>query len=396
MTQTTFTNFTLFDGRSPHNEPHSWFIVDDATGKITNRGTGKMPDTTHWINLEGQYVMPGFINVHTHISSDPATFDGGRDRSETETAVMAYQNLQALLKSGVTFIRGCGNSYDVDIKLKRMREKGLLKKTPGIMPSGRTFSMTGGHGDHPHSTYLVDSPDEVRKAVRQGLKNGSELIKLMATGGVMTPGDFMADPQLSINEMKAGVTEAHHKGKRAAAHAEGNPGIQNALDAGVDSIEHGFYVTEQEAEQMIKQGTYLTPTLVAEWAIPEYGEGTLPKWEIMKAADALDDTYENLSRAFKMGVKITCGTDAGTPFNTFDKTGKEMELLTTKLGMSPVEAYQCSSINSAELCQIQDEYGTLEVGKYADFQVLAEDPLANVEAVQQTDKQVYLHGKREF
>lgn len=396
MAKTLFKNFKLFNGKENEIKSNAWFTTDDESGKIIQIGNDIPDDADRIFDLNDQYVMPGFINVHTHITSNPATFDGGRNRSEAETAVDAYQNLQTFLKSGVTFIRGCGNSYDIDIKLKRMRDKGLLHHTPEILPSGKTFSMTGGHGDHPHSTHLVDSPDEVRKAVRTGLKNGSQLIKMMATGGVMTPGDFMADPQLSVDEMRTGVIEAHHKGKRAAAHAEGNPGIQNALDAGVDSIEHGFYVTETEAKQMIKQGTYLTPTLIAEWAIPEFGKDTLPKWEVKKAADALDDTYRNISRAYKMGVKITCGTDAGTPFNGFDQTPKEMELLTTKLGMSPFEAYQCSSINSAELCNISDEYGTLEEGKFADFQVLTEDPLNDVTAVQQNDKQVYLHGNREF
>lgn len=396
MTTTLFKNLNLFDGKKNQIQSNAWFIVDDKIGKIIDQGIGDQPRAEQTINLHEQYVMPGFINVHTHITSDPLSFDGNRNRTETETAIAAYQNLQTFLKSGVTFIRGCGNSYDIDIKLKRMRDKGLLKHTPEIMPSGRTLSMTGGHGDHPHSTYLVDSPDEVRKAVRTGLKKGAQVIKLMATGGVMTPGDFMADPQLSVAEMKAGVLEAHHKGKRAAAHAEGNPGIQNALDAGVDSIEHGFYVTEKEAQQMINQGTFLTPTLIAEWAIPEFGKATLPAWEVKKAADALNDTYANISRAFKMGVKITCGTDAGTPFNGFDQTPKEMELLTTKLGMTPFEAYRCSSSHSAELCDIADEYGTLEFGKYADFQVLTNNPLEEVTAVQQTDKQVYLHGKRAF
>lgn len=396
MTQTAFFNFTLFDGKTDQNESDAWFTTNDQTGKIVNRGTGAAPKADHWIDLQGQYVMPGFINVHTHITSDPNTFDGNSGDSETEAAVTAYKNLQTMLKSGVTYIRECGTSYDVDIKLNRLKKKGLLDHTPTMMPSGRAFSMTGGHGDGPHFSFLVDSPDEMRKAVRQGLKNGAENIKMMATGGVMTPGDFMADPQLSTIEMKTGIDEAHHKGKIVAAHAEGNPGIQNAIDAGVDSIEHGFYVNEQEAQQMIKQGTYLTPTIIALWAIPEYGRGTLPAWEVKKADDAAEDAYRNLSRAFKLGVKFTCGTDAGTPYNGFDTTPKELELMTEKLSITPLQAYKCSSINSASLCHIEDEYGTLEIGKFADFQVLKNDPLADVKACQQSDKQVYLHGKREF
>ncbi|MDH5106837.1 amidohydrolase family protein [Lentilactobacillus diolivorans] len=394
MTKTLFHNFTLFDGKSTENESDAWFVVED--GKLVDRGTGHTPSgTDEEVNLKGQFVMPGFLNVHSHLTSRPDTFDGGFGMSETESAVLAQQHLRQLLKSGVTYVRECGDSYDVDIKLKKMMKNGLLKHVPELQPSGRAMSMTGGHGDAPHAAYLTDSPDEMRKAVRTALKNGARVIKMMATGGVMTPGDFMADPQLSIEEMRTGVVEAHHKGIRASAHAEGNPGIQNALDAGMDSIEHGFYVTEKECQQMVKNGTFLTPTLIAEMNIPKYGHGVLPEWEIKKCEDALDDTYRNFKRAFKLGVKFTCGTDAGTPFNGFDKTPEEFEYL-TKVGMTPAEAYQCSSLNSATLCDVAEDHGTLEVGKFADFQVLKADPLQDVTVVQQVDKQVYLKGKREF
>ncbi|MFC6275193.1 amidohydrolase family protein [Levilactobacillus tangyuanensis] len=394
MTKKTFFNFTLFDGTNDQNQADAWFTVDTETGKLVDRGQGTPAQSDEQVDLGGQYVMPGFFNVHTHVSANPQKLNGD-DKSESETAVMAWTNLQALLKSGVTYTRGCGNEYDVDVKLKRLQKSGQLPHTPRMLTSGKAFSMTGGHGDSPHGGHAVDSPDEMRKAVRTAFKNGAESVKVMATGGVMTPNDFMEDAQLSVAEMHVAVEEAHHKRRVVAAHAEGNPGIQNALDAGVDSVEHGFYVNEAEAKQMVKQGTYLTPTLIAEWVIPEYGNGDLPDWEVKKAADALDDTYVNMRRAFKLGVKFTCGTDAGTPYNGFDKTPEEFGLL-TKLGMTNAEAYQCSTLNSPKLLGVADEYGTLEVGKFADFQVLKKDPLADTANVVQEDKQVYLGGHREF
>ena len=394
MSRTSFFNFNLFDGKENNITAKAWFIVDDKTGKIVGRGEGKPPESDKQIDLGGKYVMPGFFNVHTHDMNDPSASDMGFGKSEAESAVTAYKNLRASLKSGVTFVRGCGDAYDIDIKIKKMQKEGKLKHLPHIMPAGKVFSMTGGHGDLPGMGYIVDSPDEMRKGVRTALKNGAENIKMMATGGVVTPKDFMGDPQLSVKEMKTGVTEAHHKGVIVAAHAEGNPGIQNALDAGVDSIEHGFYTNEKEARQMVRQNTYLTPTLLVEWAIVKQGD-KLPKQMVKKAADAFKDTYKNLSKAFKLGVKFTLGTDAGNPFTWFDQSPKEFELL-TKLGMSNFQAYQCSTTNSPSLCQVKDKYGTLEVSKYADFLVLDSNPLADIKSVQQKDKQVYIHGKREF
>lgn len=392
---TTFYHCNFFDGTTDHNTPDAWFTVDDQTGRITARGTGAPTGDDEQVDFHGQCVMPGFFNVHTHVTSGPDTPDGSYGQSEAESAVFATQNLQQLLKSGVTYIRQCGTAYDVDIALKRMQRDGKLPHTPHMMVSGKAFSMTGGHGDSPHGGHAVDSPDEMRKAVRTAFKNGAECIKVMATGGVMTPNDFMEDPQLSVAEMHAAVEEAHHKRRIVAAHAEGNPGIQNALDAGVDSIEHGFYVNEAEAHQMVKQGTYLTPTLIAEWAAAKDGIGVLPDWEIKKAEDALDDTYVNLTRAVKIGVKFTCGTDAGTPYNGFDRTPEEFGML-TKIGMTPAQAYQCSCINSATLLGVADDYGTLEVGKFADFQVLKSDPVVDTANVVQADKQVYIGGHREF
>ncbi|KIS03499.1 metal-dependent hydrolase family protein [Paucilactobacillus wasatchensis] len=395
MSTTTYYNFNLFDGVHNKVSPESWFTVDE-NGKLVALGTGTpagQADSS--VDLKNQYVMPGLINAHTHITMNPTRGDGGTGANVIETTVRAVSNLHDLLKSGVTYIRECGSSFDIDITLNQLRENHQLDHVPNIMPSGRPFSMTGGHGDFPNFGHLVDSPDEMRKAVRQGLKKGSMAVKMMATGGVMTPGDFMDDPQLTVAEMKVAVEETHHKGRIIAAHAEGNPGIMNAIVAGVDSIEHGFYVNEEEIKLMLEKGTYLTPTFVADWAIPEYAVGKLPNWEIKKAADALDDLYKNIMHAWHEGVKITLGTDAGTPFNDFTMTPVELDLMVQQ-GATAFEALQTSSQNSASLMRIDDEYGTLEQNKFADFLVLNDNPLENIKAVQQAGKQVYQHGVRQY
>lgn len=390
MGTTLYYNCQLFDGAKNEIQANAWFLVDE-TGKIKQTGTQAEPEADQKVDLQQKFVMPGLINCHTHITMNPKTGDGGTAANVVASTVLAVQNLQSLLHSGVTYIRECGSTYDIDITLSQLIQNKRLTAAPEIMPSGRPYSMTGGHGDFPNFGHLVDSPDEMRKAVRQGLKKGAKAIKVMATGGVMTPNDFMDDPQLSTAEIHAAVEEAHHKNDIVAAHAEGNPGILNAIKAGVDSIEHGFYVNDEEIDLMLEQGTYLTPTFIAAWAIPEYGHGILPDWEVKKAADALDDLYKNIGHAYHRGVPITLGTDAGTPFNEFFQTPVELELM-VEHGFSNFDALQ-TSVNSAKLMKIDQEYGTLAAGKFADFLVLDENPLQNIKAVQQEDKQVYKKGQ---
>ncbi|WEV40468.1 amidohydrolase family protein [Lactobacillus sp. ESL0681] len=394
MTKTAYTNVNLYDGEQEAIKANSYMVVDDGTGKITAMGTGQAPAADQTVDLANKYVMPGLINCHTHTVNDPSAADGDPTANVVETTVRSVKNLHTFLQSGVTYIRELGSNYDIDITLSRLIAEGKITKVPEILPSGRAYSMTGGHGDTPNFGHAVDSPDEMRKAVRQGLKLGAKNIKVMATGGVMTKNDFMNDPQLSVAEMHAAVEEAHHKGLTVAAHAEGNPGIMNAIKAGVDSIEHGFYVNDEEIDLMLEQGTYLTPTVVADWAFPTYAEGKVPEWEIKKAADALDDLRKNITHAKDRGVKITLGTDAGTPFNDFSMTPVELQLLVEQ-GFTNYEALR-TSVNSAKLLQIDDEYGTLAEGKYADFLVLDENPLADVHAVAQADKAVYKKGQRAY
>lgn len=394
MTTTVYENFGLFDGVRDQTIDDAWMKVNDETGRIESIGTGAAPQADNQVDLSGKYVMPGMINAHTHMCMSDKEFDGGSSANVVRMTVRAEKNLHDALRSGVTYIRECGSCYGIDVQLKKAKQAGEIDGVPNIMTSGHPFSMTGGHGDFPNFGVLVDSPDEMRKAVRTGFKEGAESIKVMATGGVMSANDFMNDPQLSVEEMHAAVEEAHHKGRIVAAHAEGNPGIMNAIKAGVDSIEHGFYVNDEEIDLMLRQGTYLDPTIVADWAIVVNGKGHMPDWELKKAVDAYEDLCTNIMHAWKRGVPVTLGTDAGTPFNDFTMTAVEFQLMVEN-GATPFEALT-TSVNSSKLLKIDGDRGTLEAGKYADFLVLDGDPLEDVKAVQQKDKAVYLEGVRKY
>lgn len=401
MTKTAYLNCNLFVGTKNELVRNAWFVVDGETGKLTKEGSGQLSDKTDKkVDLHGQYVMSGLINSHTHIG----LLNAGKEHvTETETLV-TYQALKDLrngLKGGVTYIRSCGVPFDVDIKLKKMRAKYPFTG-PGLMPAGMAISIPGGHGDSPvglnnefNACHLVNSPDEVRKAVRSQFKKGAENIKLMATGGIMSQGDQVDDTELSLPEMKTAAEEAHSKHMTVCAHAEGRLGIHYAVLAGVDSVEHGFYVSDEDIARMKKQGTFLSPTLIAGHQIAVHGKDKMSAFSYKKMCDTVDDFYAHVGKAIKAGVKLALGTDAGTLYNPLFGTAKELVEL-VRAGATNYQALRAGGLGSAELLKIDQEYGSLEPGKFADFLVLRKNPLENVAAVQQEDKQVYQHGVRKF
>lgn len=392
--QTLYKNFNLFDGKDPRIQPNAWFIIDNE--KIIKLGFGDAPNVENTIDLKNKFVMPGLINSHVHLMMEPI---GNKLEylSETEVTFVALENLKKALKAGVTYIRDCGCAFDVDVKLHKLQEEDKLGGTE-IVPSGRPMSITGGHADFVEgidgeTTWgnIVNSPDEMRQAVRKEFKRGVKNIKLMVTGGVMSATDQIDDVEFSKEEIQVAVEEAHTKHMTVAAHAEGTAGIHRAIMAGVDSIEHGCLISDEDIELIKEKNIYITPTIIATYSIPTYGTGKLPEYMVDKAKGFMEKFYARMKVATKAGVPISFGTDAGTPFNTFSDIPKELELL-TNVGATNAEALLSATKNSSHLLRIDDKYGSLTEGKIADFLVLDENPLKNIKAVQQENKSVYKKG----
>ncbi|NLK08962.1 MAG: amidohydrolase family protein [Firmicutes bacterium] len=339
------------------------------------------------------YLMPGLIDCHVHLCSpgaaDPRPF---KDEPEAALAFRAVANADKTLKAGFTTVRNLGSKFDVDIKLKKAIEQDIIW-APRLVASGRCVAITGGHG---HGGGIeADGKWEVIKAVRTLVKAGADVIKLMATGGVMTEGVEPGAAELTKEELIFAVAEAHRAGRKTATHAQGNTGIRNAVEAGIDSVEHGVFLDEDIIEMMVEKGTALVPTLSAPHKINAHGiEGGIPKYAVEKSAMLLEQHQESFRAAYKAGVLIGLGTDAGTPFNYHGSNAGELELM-VKAGMSPMDAIRAGTHNAAIVLGLDHKIGRLAPGYLADILLVKGDPLKNVGILADTKNivQVYLGGK---
>lgn len=332
--------------------------------------------------IEVNTITPGFFNCHVYILY-PVGFGANKEFTLMEKAFYAQKHCKEYLESGVTFIRVVGTEENYDLQIKEAIENHVIEG-PHMYCAGKVICMTGGHGWQ--EGIEANGKDACLKAVRTQLKAGVDLIKMMATGGVMTKGVEPGNAQFSIDEMKIMVEEAHKAGRKTATHAQGLQGIKNALYAGVDSIEHGCFLDDECLELMKQQNTFLVPTLCAPQCIIDKGvENGVAKYAVDKTLKVKDAHVESVKKAYDKGIQIALGTDAGTPFNYHNNTAYEMELL-ARLNIPNIDILKIATINSAKCVGVEKDYGSIEVGKQANLVCLEENPLDNISNVRKINR----------
>jgi imidazolonepropionase-like amidohydrolase len=328
----------------------------------------------------GHSLLPGMINCHVHLCNDGAAdlFAQVVNDSVPIATIRSVINARLTLEAGITTVRDCGAASQIAIEIAKAVDQRLIEG-PRVRAAGRVVTMTGGHGHFIGRE--ADGPDEVRKAVRAEIKGGAHFIKVMATGGVLTPGVDPSQTAFQLDEMQAAVEEAHKAGRPAAAHAIGNGGIKNALKAGIDSVEHGFYLDDEAVNLALKNQSFLVPTLIAvDQIVNNGGTRGIPDWVVRKAESEAGHHRDSFVLAVKSGLRIAAGTDAGTPFNPHGDLALELAKM-VEFGLPPMLALVAATSNAARLLRMDDQIGSIEKGKLADLILVPGDPLNDIGAM---------------
>lgn len=392
---TAILGATLIDGTGAGPVPKATVIIED--GRIARLGADlEVPRDAEVIDAEGRTVMPGLIDTHVHLMARPATLQENVLTPPSLRLFQAARNALDTLDAGITTVRDAGG---LPRGFKLALERGLMPG-PRVRISVGALSQTGGHGDSTMPSgarmrrsmgpewpeTLVDGVDEVRKATRALLRAGADFIKLCSTGGVMSPSDEPDATQFTPEEISVMVYEARAAGKTCMAHAQGARGIMNALVAGVESIEHGIWLTDEVLEEMKRQNAFLVPTLVAPlWVIrrAEKDPNSILPQALRKAKEVVEDHKASFRRAVAAGVRIAMGTDSGVGHH--GTNAEELERM-VEGGLSPMQAIVATTKTASECIHMDGEIGTLEPGKLADLLVVEGDPLADIRVLQDKDR----------
>jgi imidazolonepropionase-like amidohydrolase len=389
----------LFDGKAKALVPNGVVIVQGD--KIVDAGSGlAIPQGARVIDLGDATLSPGFMDAHTHLTFDfTGNFNERRlkllDTNVSELAFLTIPNARATIEAGFTTVRDLGSRFEgshdfVDVALRNAIARGvfvgprMLVATYGIGATGGHFDGTAGFRDFlfghepDYSEGIADGPDAIRKAVRFQVKNGADVIKAAVSGGVLSLTDEVDTPQFTAPEMAALVDETHRLRKKIAVHCHGDQAAKEAIEAGVDSIEHGSFLKPETLQLMKNKGTYLVPTLMAsEWIMSKID--AYPPALQAKARAATAARSEMFRNAVKFGVKIGLGTDAAV--FPHGQNAKEFKLM-VDLGLPPIEALRAATSADADLLGISQKVGTLEKGKLADIIAIPGDPTTDITATE--------------
>jgi imidazolonepropionase-like amidohydrolase len=383
----------LFDGKSDELVKNGIVIVEGGT--IAAAGSDlAIPQGAKVLDLGDATLSPGFIDAHTHLSGEMSD-DWNRDfverirRQVAEQAYYAAAHAKMTVEAGFTTVRDVGSGDLIDVSLRNAIAKGLVPG-PRMLVAVHGIGARGGHADRNGTRRgllpeegvaegIADGPERLREAVRYQVKFGADVIKFCASGGVLSLADEVDTPQLTLEEMKALIDEAHRLRKKVAAHCHGEHAARDAIEAGVDSIEHGSFLSADTLSLMRQKGVYLVPTLLAgEWTGGKSQK--FPPEIAAKAKAALAARSAMFRNALRSGVKIAFGTDSGV--SPHGLNAKEFALM-TGLGMKPIDALKSATSVDAELLGIAQKVGTLEKGKLADIIAIPGDPTEDITATEQ-------------
>ena len=370
-------------------------MQDDRIQNVGPEGAASIPSGVTVIDLSHATVLPGLIDCHTHLGSRADRYDEIYRFKDTpfQRAFAAVVHARKTLEAGFTTVRDVGSLPFLAVDLRNSINEGLVPG-PRIVASGPGISITGGHGDlnnyspqtrvsmfpEERNFQIADGVDQVRHVVRAQVKYGVDVIKILATGGVLSKGDSPGAPQFTFEELKTAAEEAHMAGRKIAAHAHGTQGIKNAILAGIDSIEHASLIDDEGIRLAKEHGTYLVMDIYNDdYILTKAIEFGLPQENVEKEKMVGRLQRENFQKAVQAGAKMAFGTDAGV-YPHGDNARQFFYMV--KFGMTPAQAIRTATTNAADLIGRSKDVGSLEAGKYADIIAVSADPLQDVRALE--------------